>query len=236
MSTSSSGCPVPLRRSRVRVPAPVTMSSAAVDRPAARAAMSAEAGPPPYQAPRRSEDSSQCLCEGGFPVTRGCYQQLYPGRTLIEEVRQTRTADDVPLDVHDFCHAARPRLVRCRRDRDSMTGGIRACAADAGAVPLVPRADSDRPEASRKGVFACEEPVGDWDLAPPGDAELLPKHIAMCLGGSRRDAQSLADLLVRATGGNQLDDLKLPWGDARRDPRKCFLHAPKLTRRASLRY
>src|SRR5947208_16360384 len=53
------------------------------------------------------------------------------------------------------------------------------------------------------------------DLAAAADAQLVAQGVAMRLGCSRGDAETYADLLVRASGGDQFDDLELPRGDLR---------------------
>jgi hypothetical protein len=50
----------------------------------------------------------------------------------------------------------------------------------------------------------------------------------MGLGGSRRDAESRADLFVRISGGDQLDYLKLPIRDCRRSLMQDCDHAATL--------
>ena len=47
------------------------------------------------------------------------------------------------------------------------------------------------------------------DLPPPGHAELLPQDVGVSLRRARRDAETFAHFLVRAPGGDQLDDLSL---------------------------
>ena len=68
-------------------------------------------------------------------------------------------------------------------------------------------------EAFRERVFAGQQPVGDRDLPPSGDAELLAQDVAVRLRRPRRDAEALADLVVRQPGGDQLDHLALPLRD-----------------------
>jgi hypothetical protein len=41
-------------------------------------------------------------------------------------------------------------------------------------LPSAPVVGRGRLQASRERVVAGQSPVGHWDLAPPGDAELLP--------------------------------------------------------------
>ena len=62
-------------------------------------------------------------------------------------------------------------------------------------------------------------------VAAVRDAELLAKDVAMRLRRSRRDAQPLADLVVREAGGDQLHDLTLPLGDLQVSPAQYLCHA-----------
>ena len=67
----------------------------------------------------------------------------------------------------------------------------------------------------RQGVFAREEAIGERDLPPALDAELLAEHVAVRLRGSRRDAERVAELVIGQPLGDQLDHLSLPVGDQR---------------------
>lgn len=93
-----------------------------------------------------------------------------------------------------------------------------------GVMSLVARAGRRRPEALGKRVFTREEPVGDRDLSAPGDAKFLSKHVAMRLRRSRRDAESLANFLIRAPSGDEFDDLALPLCDGRWNLSERLLH------------
>ena len=53
----------------------------------------------------------------------------------------------------------------------------------------------------------------------------------MGLGGSRRDAEPSCDLLVRVSGGDQLDHLKLPIRDCRRPLMQDCDHGATLSTR-----
>ena len=83
----------------------------------------------------------------------------------------------------------------------------------AGTAPSVPGCGGSRSEASCERVVAGEQPIGDGDLTPSSHSELLPEDVAMRFRRPRRDAQPLADLVVRETLCDQLDDLALPVGD-----------------------
>lgn len=102
---------------------------------------------------------------------------------------------------------------------------MRACAVRGSRTrSSVGRAGGNWPEAMRERILACEEAICDRYLSSPRDAELLAKDIAVRLRRSRGDPESLADLLVGATGGNQLDHLALAIRDARGDLGERFLH------------
>jgi hypothetical protein len=79
----------------------------------------------------------------------------------------------------------------------------------AGTVPSVPRIGQSRAEASVERVVSREQPIGRRDLATPRDTELLAKDICMRLRRTRRDAEAVTDLLVRASRRDQRDDLAL---------------------------
>jgi hypothetical protein len=70
-----------------------------------------------------------------------------------------------------------------------------------------------QPEACGEGIPPRLNPVRDRDLSPPRDTELLPQRVGMRLRRPRRDAKAPADLVVRASGRYQLDDLPLTLGD-----------------------
>ena len=46
----------------------------------------------------------------------------------------------------------------------------------------------------------------------------------MSLRRSRGDAEPLSDFIVRAPGGDELDDLPLPLGDVRKGLSQCVVH------------
>ena len=87
--------------------------------------------------------------------------------------------------------------------------------------PLVGRS---RLEASCEWVVPCYRPVRDWDLPASGHAELLPQDVRVSLRRSRGDAEALAHFVVRAPGGDELDDLPLPLGDRRERLSECVVH------------
>ena len=95
---------------------------------------------------------------------------------------------------------------------DSAKGGL-YLRPGAGTEPSVPGCGGSGSEASRERVVAGEQPIGDGNLTPARHAELLPEDVAVRLRRPRRDAQPLADLVVRETLCDQLDDLALPLGD-----------------------
>jgi hypothetical protein len=86
----------------------------------------------------------------------------------------------------------------------------------AGTVPSAPAIGRSRFEASRERVVAGNRPVRHWDLAASGDTELLTEDVRVSFRRSRGDAKALADFVIRAPGGDQLDDLPLPLGDRRK--------------------
>ena len=73
-----------------------------------------------------------------------------------------------------------------------------------------------RRQAVRQRVLARQQSVRDWDLPPTRHPELLPEHVAVGLRRPGRDAQRHANLVVRQTLRDQLDNLSLARGDARR--------------------
>ena len=87
----------------------------------------------------------------------------------------------------------------------------------------------ERLEAGGEGIPPRQRPVRDRDLTSSGHTELLPQRVAMRLRRPWRDAQVLADLRVRASGCDQLDDLPLTLGDLRRCVRRRLNHAATVT-------
>jgi hypothetical protein len=73
-----------------------------------------------------------------------------------------------------------------------------------------------RPQPIRGFAREGRRPVRHRDLAASGDTELLAEDVRVSLRRSRGDAKALADFVVRAPGGDQLDDLPLPLGDRRK--------------------
>jgi len=95
-------------------------------------------------------------------------------------------------------------------------------------VPSVPRSRWSCSEALGEGVSAGERSVRARDLPSPRATELLPEHVRVGLRGSRRDAEPSCDLVVRVSGGDQLDHLKLPIRDCRRPLMQDCDHAATL--------
>ena len=83
-------------------------------------------------------------------------------------------------------------------------------------MPSVPRSGWSCSEALGEGVPAGEGSVRAGDLPTARTAELLPQDVRVSLCGSRRNAETPRYLIVRASGGDQLDHLKLPICDHRR--------------------
>ena len=94
----------------------------------------------------------------------------------------------------------------------------------AGTVPSAPAIGRSRFEASCEGVVSGYRPVRDWDLPASGHTEFLPQDVRMSFRRSRGDAEPLSDFLVRAPGGDELDDLPLPLGDIRKRLSQCVVH------------
>ena len=70
-------------------------------------------------------------------------------------------------------------------------------------------------EACRERVFPREHPERDRDLPAPAHAELRAQRVRMRLRRTRRDAEPLSDLVVRAPCRDQRDDFALPRCQAR---------------------
>jgi hypothetical protein len=91
-------------------------------------------------------------------------------------------------------------------------------------VPSAPGIGRSRLEASCERVVAGHGPIGDGDLTPSAHSELLAQYVRVRLRRSRGDAETLTDLVVRAPGGYQLDDLALPLRDLWNRVPECFVH------------
>src|ERR671938_59450 len=78
-------------------------------------------------------------------------------------------------------------------------------------------------------IHAGQKPIRDGDLAPAGHAELLTQDVGMRLHRTRRDAQLLADLLIREACRDELDDLTLAVRERRCSLRERVVHAAGLT-------
>jgi hypothetical protein len=59
------------------------------------------------------------------------------------------------------------------------------------------------------GIFARRFPEGGGDLPPAGDTELRPQGVGVRLCCSWRNAEPIGDLQVRASPGDEVDDLAL---------------------------
>lgn len=94
----------------------------------------------------------------------------------------------------------------------------------AGTVPSAPAVGRSRLEASCERVVTGDGSVRHGDLSPPGDTQLLAQNVRMSLRRSRGNTEPLADFVVRATCGDQLDHLTLPLGDRREGFAECVFH------------
>src|SRR5205823_5183697 len=79
--------------------------------------------------------------------------------------------------------------------------------------PSAPGAGQSRRKLACEGVLAGERLERGRDLPPPRHAELLAKDVAVRLRRSRRDAETLSDLVVRAPARDQHNDLELALGE-----------------------
>ena len=104
----------------------------------------------------------------------------------------------------------RPTVTGATRNIDFSKGGL-YLRPGAGTEPSVPGCGGSGSEASCERVVAGQQPIRDGDVTPPGHTEHLPEDVAISLRRPRRDAQPLADLVVRETLCYQLDDLALPF-------------------------
>jgi hypothetical protein len=91
-------------------------------------------------------------------------------------------------------------------------------------VPSAPAVGRSRLEASRERVVAGDRPVRHWDLPASCDPELLSEDVRVCFRRPRRNAKALADFVIRAPGGDELDDLPLPLGDRGEGVPQCVVH------------
>ena len=187
--------------------------------------------------------------KGGLPVTRGRDQQDDPRGRLVQQPRQPWPLDDVALRSDGFddrfaddalpCaqpdplsqdYRGLPRVAKRPYGTCPVLRGLPAPAEHPRArVPSVPPASSGRAEALGEGIHAGEESIGDGDLAPAGDSELLAQDVGMGLHGARGDAQLISDLLVREALGDELDDLTLAVRERRCSLRERLVHAAELT-------
>jgi hypothetical protein len=81
-----------------------------------------------------------------------------------------------------------------------------------GAAGTGPSAPGSGPgsEALRERVLPCEQAVSDRNVTPSRHAQLLPQHVAVRLGGPRRDAETLADFFVGEARRDELNHFLLP--------------------------
>jgi hypothetical protein len=79
-----------------------------------------------------------------------------------------------------------------------------------------------------KRIISGRQPIRSWNLPPTRHAELLPQRVRVCLRRSRRDLEALSDLLVRAAGSDEGNDLALSGSDPWRRFHQCSDHERKL--------
>ena len=166
---------------------------------------SAVPGSPPPLLPR------PLLGQDRLPVAGRGDQHPHSRLRPIEGADQPRTLDDpasprcprsgrLPHRDRGYSCAAhlrrrRPRMARARA---------------AGAVPSGP---GRRPATGvREGILTSEDAKRRRDVPPSRDAELPPQRVGMRLGRPWGDAERRSDLVVRAAGGDEGDDLALPCG------------------------
>src|SRR6266516_6657295 len=115
---------------------------------------------------------------------------------------------------HRTADRRRIRAPRCppRRDRRRAPGAV-----------LLPAAGLSH-ETCGQWIIAGRGAVSGRDLAAPGNTELLAEDVRMSLGGSRRDAESFADFLIRAACRDQLDDLPLAGRNRRNRAPEGLVH------------
>ena len=110
----------------------------------------------------------------------------------------------LPWNDPDVCQRKRYRHSRCAATCFEAVPRLRLGRPQA-RVPSAPRTAWERPEAFRQGIAPCQESVGDGNLTPSRDAELLAEDVAVGLDRSGRDAELLSDLLVGIAGSDELD-------------------------------
>src|SRR5688572_3700851 len=81
---------------------------------------------------------------------------------------------------------------------------------------------------AREGVAAHANEVGVRDLAAAADTKLRAKRVAVGLDRPGRDPEPYCDLLVRAAGGDQREDLCLSGRDRCMRGRSVQLHVATL--------
>src|SRR5690348_12075848 len=103
-------------------------------------------------------------------------------------------------------------VINERTPRRACSAPVTAGAAT-GAAPSAAALGLRRFDAARQRVVARQDPVCQRDLPSLSHAQLEPERVAMRLRGARRDPKCPADLVIRATRGDQLDHLLLPRGN-----------------------
>jgi hypothetical protein len=106
-------------------------------------------------------------------------------------------------------------LERRRSARGRVAAGTRSGRSPKTEGPAIP---------CEQRILACQEPKGDRDLASTPHAELLPQDVAVSLGGSGGDPEPRSDLIVRAAGCDERDDLALAIRDRRSPSFRDQLH------------
>lgn len=106
-------------------------------------------------------------------------------------------------------HAGLERLGECQRKR--VAPGARSAATGHDILEL---------GEARQRILAGYQPKRRRNLTPPHDAQLAAEYVAMGFRRSRGNAETASYLVVRASGGDQLDDLSL----TNREPRILRFH------------
>lgn len=161
--------------------------------------------------------SHPLLGKGCLPVSGRSNEHTDARLRLVEQREQSRSLDDPALADPCFWDCRRrglPLLTDVTLNAATLTPhrrgarGRRSCRERPGSAGEPSRDHVAAPR--RQRILAGEQPVGDRDLAATPHAELLPKHVAMGLRRPGGNAESQADLVVRATRCDECDDLALP--------------------------
>ena len=224
-STPSPGFGTARRCSRRRSSQPGTTLSGCVATPSARAATSAADARAVNQSAAAAITGDPLLGEGRLPVPGRGDQHPHLGRRVVEQGEEPRALDDPTrpertggpdgsrgLHLHSLSIRGAPTLTPAKRRCPRR--------------PEPPRALGQRrrrgarlqvsPDGQR--ILAREQPEGDRDLAPTRHTELLAEDVAVRLGGPGGDPEPCSNLVVRAPGCDQGDDLPLTRGNRRRFP------------------